>query len=250
MHKPNFEKLYKLTQSSINCREDFLTELLKFYLNDNKERGKKFIVKLIANTFGRPNEIKYDKNYDCDSQVIVDNENRLDLKIESEDYVIIFENKINSEEGKNQLPRYINYLKQKENSYKFLFYVTKQNEKKEIEIIGDSPSGPYYDNITWDNLYLIIRECDMQFPSFISEELIQYMEYHNMNHKEKLNSTDIDLLKKIKKIELLRESFENPFNYFTNKPWQSHNNIEGDDFYGIKYDFNVGGQKYSPVFLN
>ena len=255
MGKPFFVNLFSIITSSSNRIEDYLTEILKLFLSESNNT-QLFLTQLLDST------LNLNEDFECQTQVLYEALNifnhktgsRIDLLIKSKitnNYLIFIENKIEAEEGinelreKDQLKKYSEHLSITNYSNKYLLFFAKRMEdikKSSINLDFIRKNNIIYKPFTWEDVYIKLKEVSkITGPSFALNELLRYLEYHKMELIMKLNIKDFDLLKKVHRIDLIKKSILKKISEIKLKDiglhldydWQPYN-AEGNAFWGKK----------------
>lgn len=172
-----FNRIYSYRESeNKNSKENYLTEIFAYTLENDESFFMSFLNLLQIKTSIEKiirREIKTQVSY-------INYSRRPDIEIKFDDTVIIIENKIDSEEGNDQLADYIEILKSKNESNKFLLYLTKYYDYKEI----DETNFKFYP-LRW---YQINELITAHSKNEITKEFKQYLKIEGM---EKIKNFDV-----------------------------------------------------------
>ncbi len=124
-----------------------------------------------------------------------DSDSRPDLVIElgdgSNKDLIFIESKIGSKEGYKQLPRYAEILdKLPDLRNKVLIYITRDFEPKDREIVLNRipDSNVRFIQVRWHQFYQFLKA---QTDTILFEEIIKFMQEHQMAHNNQFSSIDV-----------------------------------------------------------
>ena len=140
-----------------------------------------------------------------------DSDSRPDIVIELGDGtnndIIFIESKIGSKEGYKQLPRYAEILDRLPNIRdKVLIYITRDFEPKErATIVHKIPdSNVRFIQVRWHQFYQFLKA---QTDTILVEEIIKFMQKHQMAHNNQFSSIDLIALVNFKNsIELMEQT--------------------------------------------
>ncbi|MDZ7935689.1 MAG: PD-(D/E)XK nuclease family protein [Emticicia sp.] len=183
-----FSNLFKLKlKNSNNPTEDYLTEIFKYCLTNDKNIFSAFL-KLISKNenlnddYTIKSQESFEKllKHECDS--------RPDLSIYFENNVIFIESKVDSTEGNWQLQRYAEHLIQfPDTTSKTLVYLTRDYENKEDISLFCKNNDVKFIRLRWYNIYEFLKE-------FKQKELIidtlKFMENLGLSSNNQFNSVD------------------------------------------------------------
>ena len=190
-----FSKLLKLHAGSIPL-EDFFTELVAHLLSTNKE-----ILYAWLKYLDLP-----DMDADFDAATVLtqqkfkglphhDSDSRPDLVIElvngSKRDIIFIESKIGSQEGYRQLSRYAEVLDTHPDfQNKLLIYITRDFDPKDRECIFEAipNSSVRFKQVRWHQFYQFLTA---QAETMLTEEIIKFMQIHQMAHNNQFSSIDV-----------------------------------------------------------
>lgn len=176
-----FSRVYKYREQVTNAKENFLTEIFAFVLENDFSVFKSFC-ELI--------EVEFDNEYYTvktqTSHKIEDKYKRPDLEITiGNDIIILIESKVGSNERDGQLKSYNQILKTLyKNKKTFLIYLTKYFEKK----------NNVDKCIRWYQIYNILES-----ENIITQQLNKYLKEENMNIDTKFTAYDIVALDNIQR---------------------------------------------------
>jgi len=200
----NLLKLYK-SQKVSTPLEDFTTEVFSGILNLNTQIKKDFINNFL-NIAGSNFVVETQKRYYLEEFGIC----IIDLVIENEKTLCFIENKVESKEGKNQLRKYSQILKnsKKENSY--LFYCTKYIENLSSNSDKKILKFRWYEVVRFLNKYPqdpLLKD----FNSFLKEnKMAQDFKFNSNNFISIENFQDtLQLIKDY--LELIKPNFKSHY---------------------------------------
>jgi hypothetical protein len=223
-----FNRLYKYKQSDLkNQKENFLTEIFAYCLNNDLIFRKKFL-KLISCNF-------IVKEFYCETQSFSKDFGRPDILIEiNEDIIIVIECKVGSSQEQSQLQRYSNFLLQQKGEKKFLIYLTKTFEETE----SFDPLINFF-KIRWFNISDLLSDCKNE----ISKELFQYLKEEKMSNKITFNRTEISAITNIQETLAKMDEFnlllKDRLNEYVKSKITASKKIEAG-YYGITTQLHSG----------
>ena len=146
---------------------------------------------------------------------------------------------------KDQLKKYSEHLSVANYSNKYLLFIVKKMEdikKSSVDLDFIRKNNIIYKAFTWEDVYVKLKEIRKLIKtSFVLNELLKYLEYHKMELIMKLNLKDLDLLKNVNRIDLIKKSLLKKITEIKLKDiglhldydWQPYN-VEGNAFWGKK----------------
>jgi PD-(D/E)XK nuclease superfamily len=205
-----FNRLLKLHNGSTPL-EDFFTELVAHLFSTNKEILYVWLkyLDLLETEANLDVYISTQQTFERLSHHFSDS--RPDIIIELVDGtnrdIIFIESKIGSSEGCNQLQRYAEILdKLPDFRNKYLIYITRDFEPKERgSIFQEIPkSKVYFKQARWHQFYQFLKT---QADSMLVEEIIKFMQEHQMAHNNQFSSIDVIALANFtKSIKLMEQT--------------------------------------------
>ena len=190
-----FSRLLKLHAGSIPL-EDFFTELVAHLFSTNKE-----ILYAWLKYLDLPH---LDTDFDAASVSTQrtfkglphhDSDSRPDLVIElangSQRNIIFIESKIGSKEGYGQLSKYAEVLDAHPDfQNKLLIYITRDFDPKDRECIFEAipNSSVRFRQVRWHQFYQFLAS---QAETMLTEEIIKFMQIHQMAHNNQFSSIDV-----------------------------------------------------------
>lgn len=199
--KSIFTRTYQYRErENKNNLENYLIEIFAFSLeNDFKFRENFF------------SEIGFDEKFDVyiNTQSTYKGFGRPDIEIRNSNSILLIECKVESTERKNQLKDYLKILKNSDYENKWLIYLTKYYETKNIEI---GSSNIIYLNYKWWDIYNLIGNNH----SSITKQLKLFLKENNIAMNKNFNTIDLISLDSISRtiskmdevIDSVREHFE------------------------------------------
>jgi len=155
-----FTRLYKYRQrENKSDLENFSTELLTYCLETDLKFQKSFL-KLINSNDDSIKLISTQESYPKFG--------RPDVEIITENSITLIENKIESLEGYRQLDRYVKILQENNSQNKYLIYLTKYYECKEID-----DKSIKFKNIKWWDVNELIDKNNCEITKVFSDYLIE-----------------------------------------------------------------------------
>lgn len=137
--------------------------------------------------------------------------NNIDILIQTDQEIIIIENKIKSSQHSNQLSDYHTYCEQKFNREPLSFYLT---------LIGENPYNEKWRRISYDTVYSILKDAELS-DSNHAIILIEYLNYlsklTSVTKDFQLNPQKYDLVfldGKKKKSEKVQATYNNDYEKF------------------------------------
>ncbi len=234
-----FKKLYNEqlafdfnSLSLFKINENNMSRIIAFFLDKNESHGQgdKFLkvfvefIKEIIDESGKDNTIKFDKlNYDncyVKCEKIIDNDRRLDIYIEFDDFAFSIENKIDAGDQENQIKDYSSYLKKEYKENYCLLYLTPDGHKPSTYSIDEKTR----DKLEKNNRLIIIDYGEHILPlldrwivickapnveSFL-KELKKYIERKilGVNSMESVKNLEDIILENRETVEELVSSYE------------------------------------------
>jgi PD-(D/E)XK nuclease superfamily len=205
-----FDRLLKLHHGNTPL-EDFFTELVAHLFSTNKEILYNWLkyLELIDTDADLDAYISTQQTFERLSHHFSDS--RPDIIIELVDGnnrdIIFIESKIGSSEGCNQLQRYAEILnKLPDFRNKYLIYITRDFEPKESgTIFKEIPeSNVHFKQTRWHQFYQFLKT---QTGTMLVEEIIKFMQEHQMAHNNQFSSIDVIALANFtKSLKLIEQS--------------------------------------------
>jgi hypothetical protein len=205
-----FNRLLKLHNGNTPL-EDFFTELVAYLFSTNKEILYVWLkyLDLLDTEADLDTYTSTQQTFERLSHHFSDS--RPDIIIELVDGtnrdIIFIESKIGSSEGCNQLQRYAEILdKLPDFRNKYLIYITRDFEPKERgSIFQEIPkSKVYFKQARWHQFYQFLKT---QADSMLVEEIIKFMQEHQMAHNNQFSSIDVIALANFtKSIKLMEQT--------------------------------------------
>ncbi|HHX22692.1 MAG TPA: PD-(D/E)XK nuclease family protein [Thermoanaerobacterales bacterium] len=208
-----FLKLFRYRErKNRSPEEDFMTELLAYILKNHTESLLSVLRELKV--------IKQDveiSNIYVDTQYIIKGtentcESRPDIIIRFKDcgkkqHFILMENKIDSQEGINQLSRYLSYLNEQneKGTMGALIYLTKNYDNKEYirNMSLDTEHQIKFIQIRWWQLYQILKRYQ---EVEIIRETLKFMKEKGLSMSRKFSEMDVKAFMNVNRIkEMLQE---------------------------------------------
>ncbi|GAB4370032.1 MAG: hypothetical protein Kow00121_10410 [Elainellaceae cyanobacterium] len=205
-----FSRLLNLNTGSIPL-EDFFTELVAYLFSKNKEILYAWLEDLNL----------LDVNPDLDAHISTQREfepldghlsgSRPDLLIELVDdrsrSIIFIESKIASQEGYEQLSRYAAILHSLPGFHeKFLLYITRDFEPKDKAVIfRNIPNSiVQFKQLRWHQFHRFLQS---HASTMLAQEVIEFMNEHQMAHNNQFSSIDVIALANFtKSLKLMEET--------------------------------------------
>lgn len=186
-----FNKLFKIKLNSHNNPyEDYLTELLCYCLQNDKEILNDFLLKFKIYTpnpeeeylsFHTQEKLKALPNHHCES--------RPDMVLNFENATIYFENKISSGEGNKQLKRYAEHLNELDVTNKILVYITRDYDKKNIyKITENCTSSIKFIQLRWFEVFHLLKK-HKEKPLIL--ELLKFLKDLKLSMNNQFTPTDL-----------------------------------------------------------
>jgi hypothetical protein len=184
-----FKTLFDLRLKAHNRPfEDYLTEIISFVLSRDLDLFNNFLnhFKLTEHqveSFDITTQLslKKIKNHKTDS--------RPDMAVFLDGEAIFFENKVDSEEGDEQLKKYAEHLEGITDGRKTLVYITKYYDIKNPENIFENCNSKInFISIRWYNIYRFFKAYKSDPIVF---ELLLFMKQNNLSMNNQFNPSDI-----------------------------------------------------------
>lgn len=205
-----FSRLLNLNTGSIPL-EDFFTELVAYLFSKNKEILYAWLKDLNL----------FDTSTDLNAYISTQREfepldghfagSRPDLLIEMHDgrsrSIIFIESKIASQEGYEQLSRYAEILNKLPGFHqKFLLYITRDFEPKDYAVIFKNipNSIVQFKQLRWHQFHRFLQSYA---STMLVQEVIEFMNEHQMAHNNQFSSIDLITLSNFtKSLKLMEEA--------------------------------------------
>lgn len=202
--------LFKLKSSRKEQTEDFVTEILAYLFKDPA-----FLISFL-NNIGL--NLKDDVRFSISTRAYLKKINELDtdsipdIIMVNKNYSIYIENKIDAEEGFEQLKRYAKQLEVNgEKKKKILLYITKKYNKKECKTIHESCICiNSYDNVDqiifhqlrWFDVYGFLSEFvkNKNLTNPLAEDFLVFMKNLNLDMKSHFSLEDQKVLLGINRV--------------------------------------------------
>ncbi|QQL51107.1 PD-(D/E)XK nuclease family protein [Mucilaginibacter ginkgonis] len=196
--------------------DSLFTKLYSYRQRENKGDLENFSTELFAHCL--MDDVIFQKSFmdfiGCDE--LIDNIStqqsypkfgRPDIEINTETFIILIENKVESTEGINQLPRYVNILEQSEKR-KILIYLTKFYEQKEIfsEKIN-------FQNIKWWDISNLIDRDENNIITNLFDEFLLENRIAMDNNFENLDIVSLENISNV--ISKMDEVIDSVRDYFS-----------------------------------
>lgn len=204
-----FSRLYNLKKNSDkNPEEDFLTEVFAYLLDTNHELLISFLIHFNVLTSEEKvfvDSVEPQKYFD--KLEGHDQSSRVDLVIHLRSHIVFIENKVNSQQGNNQLKRYAEILDVKFDIPKTLIFITKNFEQISHEHITsgcNSKKLMKIIEIRWHEIhnFLLKNATDID----VAVQLIQFLENDmNINSELQFNLSDLMAMKNVSRILKMME---------------------------------------------
>ena len=201
---PLFKRIYSLLrQGQTNILEDYLTEIIAEIFED-KDMVVKFFHEFANITLEDLSDIQVATQRTFLKLQGHETDSRPDLVIQFNDkgkqFIAFFENKLEAQEGDNQLKRYAEHLKKYDakDFDTFLFYITRYHDpKKEDSII----------QLRW---YMIYNWLDNNRNPFI-DKVIEFMEEIQLNDIRRFLPQDIYAIQQMRRLQrMMDECLDGP----------------------------------------
>ena len=205
-----FTRLLKLHTGSVPL-EDFFTELVAYLFDTNKEIFYDWLIEIGLSNVKNYSGIYISTQREFDPVDGDDRGNRPDVVIELIDDnghdIIFIESKVGSTAMPDQLERYAKVLDRMTNfRHKFLFFITRDFEPKDkAAIFKDIPTSPVqFKQLRWHQFCQFLRSRP---DTMLVQEIILFMEKHNMAHNNQFSSVDVITLANFtKSLKLMEET--------------------------------------------
>ncbi len=222
-----FDRVLGLVRSNFDRTpfEDLTTEFLAGVLESDQELLNSFVNEVLQ-VAGSDYSMFTQKNYKAGEDVNDKNQlfRRIDMVFSNRDNLVFLENKIESEEGIDQLKAYYNILKKEkpEGNY-YLRYCTKYYDPKNPEDYGDrniflqlrwSQVATFFYNYRKQNS--LVRE----FPLFLRRHGMGQIESFKEEDRETMQFVFTTLEKMHQSVELITHNFEKYFGGIPSKSWE------------------------------
>lgn len=175
--------------------EDFFTQIIAYYFSINNDILLDWLKQYSIPDRGLAVLNPYNSRINILTQVEYkklehhETDSRIDIVIELVNKLttdlIFIECKIGSGEINGQLNRYAEILNEQPASNKYLFYITRNYEPKEIANFGNNVN---YIQTRWYNLYDFLLE---KSKDILGKEILFFMEKNNMNQPNQFSSLDV-----------------------------------------------------------
>ncbi len=223
-----FQNLYKYKQSEQrHQKENFITEILSYCLENDIVFGKKFLNKIDGNIlFQKPT---------CRTQFLDTKFGKPDILIELNNTIILIECKVDASQGNNQLNRYAQYLRKQKIRNKHFIFLTKYFEDVNNKLFKDLN----FRSMRWYEVFELLQPSS----NIISKEFSKYLIEQKMSTKISFNKADISALKYINETVAKMDEFlvrleELLSRQCKNKVVQDRNTFQG--YYGVYTKIKVG----------
>ncbi len=205
-----FSKLFKYRErENRSPEEDYMTELIAYIFQHHKS--------ILVSFLKECNILQDGEKVECSGvstqYVLGNSDSRPDIVIKltkgnKQQSVIFIENKINAEEGPNQLHRYFTYLskiKKKSASSCHLVYVTKHYDSKEdLDFLSSTKNEVSFFQLRWWQIYQLLKPYE---EVEIIKEVLKFMKERGLSMSRKFNSSDISTLMNMNRVkEMIQES--------------------------------------------
>ena len=141
--------------------ENAWSDLLRFYLDPNREHGlKDLFINSLFELLGKPQMTANHRSVTVDRERPTENRKRLDIVIQSDDFVIGIENKVDHI-CNNPFEEYSELIEE-------LSKETKKEPHKVILSVNPSPEVPGFKNITYERLVAKIEENLHEYESKVN----------------------------------------------------------------------------------
>jgi hypothetical protein len=205
-----FSRLLNLNTGNIPL-EDFFTELVAYFFSKNKEILYAWLkgLNLLDTDTYLDAHISTQREFEpLDGHLLG---SRPDLLIELEDdrsrSIIFIESKIGSQEGYEQLSRYAEILHELPGFHKkILLYITRDFEPKDKAVIFKNipNSTVYFKQLRWHQFHRFLQS---HANTMLVQEVIEFMNEHQMAHNNQFSSIDVIALANFtKSLKLMEET--------------------------------------------
>lgn len=201
-----FKRIYSLLrQGQTNILEDYLTEIFSEIFED-RDMLIKFFNEFTEITLENPSDIQITTQRTFIKLPNHETDSRPDLVIQFRDngksFIAFFENKLEAEEGYNQLKRYAEHLKKynEKGVDTSLFYITRYHDPKEEDSIIQ---------IRWFEIFNWLNNNRNQFTN----KIIEYMEEIQLNETRRFLPQDIYAVQHMNRLQrMMDECLDGPVN--------------------------------------
>ena len=205
-----FSKLFRYRQrENRSPEEDYITELIAYIFQNQKG--------ILTSFLKECNILQDGDKIECarvSTQYVLDHsECRPDIVIKltkgnKKQSIIFIENKINAEEGPNQLHRYFTYLskiKQKNIRSRHLAYITKNYDSKDdLDFLSNNNDEVSFSQLRWWQIYQLLKPYE---EIEMIKETLKFMKERGLSMSRKFNSSDINTLMNMNRAkEMIQES--------------------------------------------
>jgi hypothetical protein len=205
-----FARLLKLHTGSVPL-EDFFTELVAYLFEMNKEILYDWLIEIGLSDVNNYSDVYISTQREFDPLDGDNRGNRPDVVIElvgdNGCDIIFIESKVASIAMPDQLQRYAKVLDRMANfRHKFLFFITRDFEPKDRAVIlKDIPTSTVqFKQLRWHQFYRFLRSRQ---DIMLVQEIISFMERHNMAHNNQFSSVDVITLANFtKSLKLMEET--------------------------------------------
>lgn len=184
-----FKTLFNLQiKSSGEPLEDYLTEIFAYCLTQDKIMLGDFLKKFkIA-----PPDIEgfsLTTQYELKALQHHHSDSRPDIALISNSNTVFFENKVDSDEGRNQLQRYAEHLDKSHTKNRVLVYITRDYaSKNKQEITCNCLNDIEFIQLRWHNIFRFLKSYK---DNPIVYELLKFMKHNNLAMNNQYNPVDI-----------------------------------------------------------
>lgn len=214
-----------------NNLENYLIENFSFCLENDHLFRKAFLSEIGFND---------DTKILINTQSVHDGFGRPDIEIKNSNSILLIECKIESTERENQLKDYLQILKKSDSKNKYLIYLTKYYESKDLI---NEKENIIYENYKWWDIYNLIEDqyspITKQLKIFLKEKNIAMDKNFKTVDLISLNSISGTISKMDEVIDSVKEYFEKSFGALSK---QSSRSTRLKD--GAYYNFKNIGQPF------
>jgi len=180
-----FKRLYKYKElQAKNQKENFLTEILAYCLNNDRTFKKNFFELLGLSNY--PDDVDFATQYYNEQYGI------FDIYFLKDDIIeIIIECKIEAKQGDNQIKKYLSKLAQSSSHNKLLAYITKYHEEIEIDNNDIQVIA-----LKWHSIYDLITETITE--NLLTKELHTFLIEEKLSTKISFEKNQLNMLRNIK----------------------------------------------------
>lgn len=194
MNKGLFNTLFNLKlHHADNPLEDYLTELFAYVLDQDQLLTNEFLKELGVINKDFQNEISVRTQVNLRSLPGHVSASKPDMIISADKMQIIFEHKVDSSEGEDQLKRYAQHLDKSDAEIKKLVYITRDYEQKDVKgIIAETSLKPNnFKQKRWFEVFHFLKNSEVNNEGTLVEELKLFMKQNDLTMNYQFKPADL-----------------------------------------------------------